>query len=107
MGENASITNKCFSKSYSASSKDSDQGQKIKKSVVFHQPNQADTENKRIIFTPSVCIGNRSQGTEARSQKPGVRSQEPEYKAETASTDSVLFYSEFWILSSALLLLTR
>jgi hypothetical protein len=29
---------------------------------------------------------------EAREQKPEARSQEPEYKAETTSTDSILFY---------------
>jgi hypothetical protein len=46
------------------------------KTVVFHQPIQDDTENKRIIFTLSVCIGNRSQESESRSQKA---------KAETTS----------------------
>jgi hypothetical protein len=33
------------------------------------------------------------QRTEAREQNSGVRSQEPEYKAETTLTDSAFFYS--------------
>jgi hypothetical protein len=36
----------------------------------------------------------KKQNSGAREQKSGARSQKPEYKAETALTDSVLFSSD-------------